>query len=142
MVMIMNNRTSLIYKIIYMKSFFLGIVTGIVLTIVALFVIGTASENTAGVNAVNYLERPVSYENKTKTSFKVFQVLGNGALANEISDIEFGWYHGNTVLILGENFYTDQVVTIKKPQRVGTYSYTTKNDMPMTVPVIDGDIIE
>ncbi len=49
-------------------------------------------------------------------------------------------YLGNTVVILGENFYSDQVITINKPQRVGTYSYTNKGGMPMTVPVIDGDM--
>lgn len=40
------------------------------------------------------------------TSFKVLQVLGNAALANEESD-RIGsdvMYLGNTVLILGENF--------------------------------------
>ena len=45
-----------------------------------------------------------------------------------------------TVLILGNNYYCDQIVTIKNPQRVGTYSYTNKGGRPMTVPVIDGDI--
>ena len=49
-------------------------------------------------------------------------------------------YYGNTVLILGENYYSDQIVTVKNPQRVGTYSYTTNGGMPKTVPVIDGQI--
>ena len=48
-------------------------------------------------------------------------------------------YLGNTVVILGENFYSDQVITINNPQRVGTYSYTNNGGIPMTVPVIDGD---
>ncbi len=34
--------------------------------------------------------------------------------------------------------HSKQVVTIKNPQRIGTYSYTTNGGMPMTVPVIDG----
>ena len=53
----------------------------------------------------------VSYENKTETSFKVFQVLGNAALATEASD-KIGkdvMYLGNTAVILGENFYSDQI---------------------------------
>ena len=50
--------------------------------------------------------------------------------------------NGNTVVILGENFYSDQIVTIKNPQRVGTYSYTTKRGMPITVPVINGEFGE
>ena len=120
------------------KSFFLGVVTGIVLTFVVLFVIASVNQNSS--DPIQYLEQPVSYENKTQTSFKVFQVLGKAALANEISNKEYKWYNGNTVLILGENFYSDQVVTIKKPMRVGSYSYTNKGGIPMTVPVIDGEM--
>ena len=121
------------------KSFFLGVVTGFVLTFVALFVIGLVNQKSVDNNPVQYLEKPVSYENKTETSFKVFQVLGNAALASEISNKEYKWYNGNTVVILGENFYSDQIVNIKKSQRVGTYSYTNKGGMPMTVPIIEGD---
>ena len=124
------------------KSFFLGVLTGIVLTFAVLFVIGLVNQNSADNDPVQYLEKPVSYENKKETSFKVLQVLGNAALATEASD-EIGgdvMYYGNTVVILGENYYSDQIVKVKNPQRVGTYSYTNKGGMPMTVPVIDGEM--
>ena len=124
------------------KSFFLGVVTGIVLTLATLFVIAIINKNSADNDSVQYLEQPVSYENKKETSFKVLQVLGNAALATEASD-KIGSdviYFGNTVLVLGENFYSDQIVTVKSPQRVGTYSYTTNEGMPKTVPVIDGEM--
>lgn len=124
------------------KSFFLGLVAGIILTIAGLFVVGLLYQQSGDNDSVQYLEQPVSYENKTKTSFKVFQVLGDAALAREISSTEHKWYHGNTVMILGEDFYSDQVITIKNPQRVGTYNYTNKGGMPMTVPVIEGSISE
>ena len=126
------------------KSFFWGVLTGIVLTLAVLIVIGLVNQNSAGNDPVQYLEKPVSYENKKETSFKVLQVLGNAALATEASDKIGGdvMYYGNTVVILGENFYSEQVVTVKNPQRVGTYSYTNNAGMPMTVPVIDGDKIE
>lgn len=97
------------------------------------------NQNSAN-DPIQYLEKPVSYENKKETSFKVFQVLDNAALASEISNKEYKWYDGNTVVVLGENFYSDQIVNVKNPQRVGTYSYTNKGGMPMTVPVIDGVI--
>ena len=122
------------------KSFFLGVVTGIVLTFVGLFVVGLVNQNSADDDPVQYLEQPVSYENKKETSFKVFQVLGNAALANEISNKEYKWYNGNTVVLLGENLYSDQVATVKNPQRISTYSYTNKGGMPMTVPVIEGEM--
>ena len=122
------------------KSFLWGILAGIVLTIVTLLVIGYAIYSNEEDDPIEYLEKPVSYENKSETSFKVIQVLGNAALANEISDKKYNWYYGNTVLILGDNYYTDQIVKVKNPQRVGTYSYTSKGDRPMTVPVINGDM--
>ena len=122
------------------KSFFLGVVTGIVLTFAGLFVIGYVNQNE--YDPIQYLEQPVSYENKTETSFQVFQVLSNAALAREASDVIGGdvMYLGNIVVILGENFYNDQVVTIDNPQRLGTYSYTTNACIPMTVPVVDGNM--
>ena len=130
------------------KSFFIGFASGIVLTLVALFVIGVIIQNYETNVPVQRLDNPVCYENKTETSFKVFQVFSNGALAKEISDEkeisgeEMKWYRGNTVVVLGKNYYDDQILTVKNPQRVGTYSYINKDGMSMTVPVIDGEISE
>ena len=122
------------------KSFFIGMLSGVVLTIVALVVIAfvkMASED----DAIQHLEKPVSYENKKITSFKVFQVLGeDAALAREISNKEYELFYGNTVVLVGKDFYSDQVITIKNPQRTGTYSYTNNGGMPMTVPIIEGEI--
>lgn len=122
------------------KSFFWGILTGIILTLVGLFVIGKVYQNFGVTARIKYLEKPVSYENKKKTSFEVFQVLGKAALATEASDkfLHDVFYNGNTVLILGEDFYSDQIVTVENPQRIGTYSYTNNAGIPMTVPVING----
>ena len=124
------------------KSFFLGVVTGIVLTFVGLFVVGLVNQNSADDDPVQYLEQPVSYENKKETSFKVLQVLGNAALATEASDKIGGdvMYYGNTVLILGENYYSDQIVTVKNPQRVGTFKYITNEKEIRTVPIIGGQM--
>jgi len=121
------------------KSFFLGVVLGSILTIAVLFVIGLINMNSSDDN-LQYLKNPVSYENKIETSFKVFQVLGNAALASEISDKKYELFYGNTVMLLGENFYSDQIITIKNPRRVGTYSYTNNGGMPMTIPVIKGEM--
>ena len=123
------------------KSFFIGMLSGIVLTIVALFVIGFVRQKNNEDDAIQRLEKPVSYENKKKTSFKVFQVIGeDAALAKEISDKELDMYLGNTVVLVGKDFYSDQVITIKNPKRIGTYSYTNNSGMPMTVPIIEGEI--
>ena len=123
------------------KSFFLGVLTGIALTFVGSFVIVSVNQKSED-SAIQYLENPVSYENKKETSFRVFQVLGNKALATEASNKggRDELYLGNTVLLLGENFYNDQVVNVKNPQRVGTYNYTNNGGIPMTLPVIEGQI--
>ena len=122
-------------------SFFLGVVTGVVLTFVVLIVIGLVIQKSDDNFPAQYLEKPVSYENKKETSFRVFQVLDNAALATEISDYgAIRLFTGNTVVLLGKDYYNNEVITVKNPQRIGTYSYTSKNDMPMTVPVIQGEM--
>ena len=122
------------------KSFFIGMLSGVVLTIVALVVIAFVKGASEG-DAIQYLEKPVSYENKKITSFKVVQVIGeDAALAKEISDKELDMYLGNTVVLIGKDFYSDQVITIKNPKRIGTYSYTNNGGMPKTVPIIEGEI--
>lgn len=123
------------------KSFFLGVVTGVVLTFVVLIVIGLVIQKSDANFPAQYLEKPVSYENKEETSFRVFQVLGNAALATEISaDGVIQLFTGNTVVLLGKDYYNNQVITVKNPQRIGTYSYTSKDDTQMTVPVIEGEM--
>lgn len=123
------------------KSFFIGMLLGVVLTIVALVVIAFVRQKNNEDDAIQRLEKPVSYENKKITSFKVFQVIGeDAALAKEISDKELDMYLGNTVVLIGKDFYSDQVITIKNPKRIGTYSYTNNGGMPKTVPIIEGEI--
>ena len=114
--------------------------SGIVLTIAVLFIIGFVSQKNNEDDAIQRLEKPVSYENKKETSFKVFQVIGeDAALAMESSNKKYEWFYGNTVVLVGKDFYSDQVVTMKNPQRTGTYSYMNNGGMPMTVPIIEGD---
>jgi hypothetical protein len=117
-----------------------GLVTGVILAFVFAYVVGKVYMNpeTEQAQRTQYLEQPVSYEDKKETSFRVFQVLNDAALATEISNKEYKWYNGNTVMILGKDFYTDQIVTIKNPQRVGSFSYESNGGRSMTVPVIDG----
>lgn len=124
------------------KSFIIGAVTGFVLAFIVLIVIGVWAQNSEKNDPIQYLDSPMSYENKKETSFKVLQVLGDKALAIESSDTiqDDVMYLGNTVLLLGDNFYNDQVVKVKNPQRVGTYNYTNNSGMQMTVPVISEEM--
>ena len=121
------------------KYFLLGLVSGIVLTFVVLIAIGVTKQNSE--DPIQYFEEPLSYENKAESSFKVFQVLNeDAALASERSEERANLYIGNTVLIIGQDFYSDQIVNVKNPQRIGTYSYTTNGGMPKTVPVLTGEM--
>ena len=122
------------------KSIFLGIIIGIVLTFSTLYLIGLGNQNSEDYDPIVYLEKAESYEGKRETSFKVFQVLSDGALMNEVSHKESGRYFGKTVLIYGKYFYNDQVVTVKNPRIVGTYRYTTIKDLDMNVPIIEGEM--
>mgnify|MGYP000869809834 CR=1 FL=1 len=68
-------------------------------------------------DAIQFLEHPVSYENKKVTSFQVFQVIDKStALANEISDKEYKCFNGNTIVLVGDDFYCNQVIAVKRPQ--------------------------
>lgn len=120
-------------------TFFLGILTGVILTFVVSWIIATAKQGSK-TDSIQYLEQPVSYEDKTETTFEVFQVFEDSALATEASgkigkDVT---YFGNTVLLLGNDFYNDQIVTVKNPQRIGSYSYNNNVGTTMKVPVISG----
>ena len=126
-----------------LKSFIIGMLSGIALTIVGVFFLAFIGLQGSKDDNIQFLEHPVSYENKKTTSFKVFQVIEKDkALANEISNKAYKWFNGNTVVLVGDDFYSDQEITVKNPQRVGTYSYTNKADIPMTVPVIKGEVKE
>lgn len=59
--------------------FFLGIITGCVLTIAALFVIGVSYSNSAESD-ITIAEHQTEFKDASR--FEIFQVLGDGALAN------------------------------------------------------------
>ena len=113
-------------------TFFLGAIFGMV---IILFIDGL--ENRKSRDNVRYFEESVSYENKKETSFEVYDVLGNAAIATEIS-LNYGRhkkYNGKFVFIRGEDFYDGQIINVKNPKRVGTYRY-----MLNTVPIIEGEM--
>ena len=61
-------------------TFFLGAIFGMV---IILFI--DWLENRKLKDNVRYFDESVSYENKKETSFEVYDVLGNAAIATEIS---------------------------------------------------------
>ena len=115
-------------------TFFLGAIFGMVIIII---IDGLENRKSRDNDRVRYFEESVSYENKKETSFEVYDVLGNAAIATEIS-LNYGKhknYNGKFVLIHGEDFYDGQIINVRNPRRVGTYRY-----MSNTVPIIEGEM--
>ena len=122
--------------------FFLGAVTGIVLTFVFFIVLGLA------VNGISHSSNGVDYFDEVGKvmpvqEYKVMQVLPDGnALATELSNKEYDWYHGPVVLLVGgegAHYYDEQVVKRingKYFRQVGTFRYTAKNGSTKTVPAV------
>ena len=120
-------------------TFFLGVIVGMLVIII---IDGLENRKSKDNDRVRYFDESVSYENKKETSFEVFQVLSDAALATEIF-----WergkrrkYFGKSVLIRGKDFYDGQIINVRNPKRVGIYRYTDITDVEMTVPIIEGEM--
>lgn len=120
--------------------FFLGIITGSILTVVFLAILGNiySSVNDSGITIA---EKQTAFTIANK--FEVFQVLDDGALANcEERSYSTSYFTGPVVYILsdGQNiFYDDQIVRVPYGQRavqIGTYRYQTNMGVEKVVPVI------
>ena len=122
-------------------AYFLGILTGIVLTIGASIIIAKSQGEDPSSNGISMFEK--RGQAMTEGSFKIFQTLDDKhALASGVSNEEYGWYMGITVMIIGnenDHFYDDQIIkktSGKKFYQVGTYTYQTKSEDFKTVPIV------
>lgn len=123
-------------------SFFLGIITGVLLTLVTLFIIGKAIGAGQGTSddGITMFEQPGDIIPAKK--FEVMQVVPNGALAHsEETRHGYSSFTGPIVLFLsnGENtYYDDEVITVPKGKvvrQVGSYQYETRMGYK-TVPIV------
>lgn len=116
--------------------FILGMVSGIVLTILLAVAITVYSSNKANSN-VKMFEEPGDVI-EAKYGFRVIQVVDEkAALVTENPYTGLG----TTALILSEDeyFYNNQVIRLNKTQefrQVGLYTYETVEERQMTVPII------
>ena len=122
-------------------AYFLGILTGIVLTIGASIIIAKSQGEDPSSNGISMFEK--RGQAMTEGSFKIFQTLDDKhALASGVSNEEYGGYMGITVMIIGnenDHFYDDQIIkktSGKKFYQVGTYKYQTKSEDFKTVPIV------
>lgn len=120
--------------------FFLGMITGCVLTIAALFYIGKVY-SAGGDSGLTLYEQPAGTINSY--SFEVLQVLPNGnALAHSENPNYREIYTGPTVLLLADensHYYDDQIVKVpkgKQAYQVGIFDYETNGIGHKTVPAV------
>lgn len=120
--------------------FFLGMVTGCVLTIGVLFYVAQVY-NTDKDSGLTIYEQPAGVIDSR--SFKVLQVFPNGnALAFSEDSNWSGHYAEPVVLLLAEessHYYDELIVKIPKgkgAKQVGRYQYKTNDGRPRTVPAV------
>lgn len=108
--------------------FVLGIVTGVIITLVFLLVI---SKVYSVGNQITVSRQQTEFTLAKR--FEVFQVLDGGALANcEDDEYSNSVFTGPVVYILmddGDLFYDDQIIEVpegKKVIQIGTYRYETR----------------
>lgn len=113
--------------------FILGIVTGIILTIILSFIITSVSSR-SGISFYDAPEAPMSYR-----SVEVFQALSAGtALCHPDNSSDFD----NIVLLWTKErvgFYDGQRISVqtgKYFRQIGVYRYQTGGGLVRTVPVI------
>ena len=114
--------------------FFLGIITGVFLTILVGYFIGSTSSNN-----VKFFDEPGQV--MEQTAYKVFQTFDDGTALAEEYDTQLNFAHGITVLLMNkdnESYYDEQIVKAPKGsafRQVGLYSYTSKLG-EKTVPIV------
>lgn len=127
-----------------MKNFLIyiaGILTGVILTILALFLIAHANNSDTPIEekpGITLFDEPG--ERVEAKKFEVFQVINKGAaLANSE---ENGHFYGGPVVLLindeGKLYYDDEIIKVSKGQnarQVGIYQYSTKMGYK-TVPIV------
>ena len=127
-------------KILYFVSFIFGSLILAILIVRLARLISKDNSSIQDNDPTIHIEKGKRKKKKKETSFKVFQVLSDAALMDEIADKEKELYFGKVVLIRGKDFYNDQVVTVKNPRIVGIYRYTTVENFDMSVPIIEGEM--
>ncbi len=131
--------------------YLLGVLTGVVLTFLVIFLVGSSkTDKTAPAEApveeqvetnnnVTFFDEPGDVVNEK--SYKVIQVVSNDAalvMAQTYGDL----YTGTVYLVTnneGKYYYDDQIIKPSQGKvfkQIGIYRYPTRNDIMKTVPII------
>ena len=125
-----------------MKIFLFGTIFGIILIFIILIIIGVLVQKSQNndIITIRYLEHPIRYENKVKSSFIITDVIEDSiAIAKEMpatkAEYEISDYIEKPVMILGSNLYTGKIIMISEPIQIGTYCHE-KDNQKYIIPVI------
>lgn len=120
--------------------YMLGVLTGIVFTVIVLFIIGNSNKQRLP-DGVEFFD--VAGEVMECSHYQVFQALGSGyALAWELSDSGIPNPLGSIVLLYDEDgspYYDRQMVSATQGEcfcQVGIYRYKQKSGDYATVPIV------
>ncbi len=123
--------------------FFLGILTGAILTIGIIFLLGRFSQTNEDLNTVMFPEPGQVMQIK---SLQIMQVTLNGsalAYTSERAKSNTTFYYEPIVLLPGNHntsFYDNQIIDVptgKVVRQVGTFKYLAESGAYKTVPIID-----
>lgn len=126
--------------------FLLGLISGVVLTLVTMVILAMGANTNANNNGVTLFDQPGECLNAK--AFEVMQVVDNNhALANELEWNEILERYvptasGLLVLVTNDNgdyYYDDQIIEVPDGmcmRQVGIYRYQTMSDMEKTVPIV------
>lgn len=126
--------------------FLLGLISGVVLTLVTMVILAIGANTNANNNGVTLFDQPGECLNAK--AFEVMQVVDNNhALAHEVEwddVLERYMQTGSGLLVLvtndnGEYYYDDQIIEVPQGmcmRQVGIYRYQTRMDMEKTVPIV------
>lgn len=126
--------------------FLLGLISGVVLTLVTMVILAMGANTNANNNEVTLFDKPGECLNAK--AFEVMQVVDNNhALAHEVewNDVLERYVQtGLGLLVLvtndnGEYYYDNQIIEVPQGmcmRQVGIYRYQTRMDMEKTVPIV------
>ncbi len=113
-----------------------GFLSGVIVTIIVLVIIGLARQNNGNLTGVKMFDDPGEVVNEK--SFEVLQVIADNAALVCVSDEYFG-----TIYLMTNNsgryYYDDETITVPKGKcvrQLGIYKYQTKSKDYKTVPII------
>ena len=127
-----------------LSSFFVGVIVGIIFTLIFATLLANSSESSESENSITGLSFFDSLGQVMDVQeYKIIQVIDDEyALATALSDKKYNLYTGIVVLLVsnGESgFYDDKIIKAPKGKvfrQVGTYRYENRIEMLKTVPAI------